>query len=286
MFRPVSSYISYDATAPLRSPRPPTVPKLSRSGEIRACVGQLPIHLDNVDPTAETTPPTTPAPSSPPFPGTRRPPRGVRADVTASHRRGSPLPSPPRLPGHRTGLAIPAQSRAQLPAAPAAAPAATPAAAPTVDLARFNTAPAADAERTLLTCCRSLRWARRIAACRPYPDLDSLLAAADEAAYDLTPGDLAEALAGESLPPLPDDTYGAAHTALSAAGAAYEARFGHVFVTCLDDTPPGEALDHVLTTLRSRLANDPEEERVVVAEELRRLARGRVTRLLRTIAPL
>ncbi|MEU6553968.1 2-oxo-4-hydroxy-4-carboxy-5-ureidoimidazoline decarboxylase [Streptomyces sp. NPDC046915] len=140
----------------------------------------------------------------------------------------------------------------------------------------FNTAPADEAHATLLTCLHSLRWAHRIADHRPYPDLDSLLAAADEAAYDLSPTDLAEALAAESLPALPEDTYSAAHTALSAAHAAYEARFGHVFVIYLGDVAPEEALDRILEGIRSRLANDPDEERVVAAEELRRLARGRL----------
>jgi 2-oxo-4-hydroxy-4-carboxy--5-ureidoimidazoline (OHCU) decarboxylase len=103
-----------------------------------------------------------------------------------------------------------------------------------------------------------------------------LQAASDEAAYDLSPGDLSEALAGETLPALPDEMYEAAHMALSAAHAAYEAKFGHSFVICLDGLPPGEALNHVLAGIRSRLTNDPEDERVVAAEELRRLAKGRL----------
>lgn len=145
----------------------------------------------------------------------------------------------------------------------------------------FNGMPADEAERALLACCGSHHWARRVAAHRPYPDLESLLAAADEAAYDLTPGDLAEALACESLTLLPDGAYSAAHTALSAAHAAYESRFGHVFVICLDDTAPEESLDQVLAGIRSRLTNDPDEERILTAEELRRLARGRLTRSFR-----
>ncbi|MBD0423160.1 2-oxo-4-hydroxy-4-carboxy-5-ureidoimidazoline decarboxylase [Streptomyces sp. TRM S81-3] len=147
-------------------------------------------------------------------------------------------------------------------------------------LERFNTAPADTAVQSLLTCLHSRRWARRIAAHRPYPDLPALLAAADEASYDLTPGDLKEALAAEALPPLPEDTYAVAHTALSAAHAAYEARFGQAFVICLDGLPVAETLDHVLEDIRSRLANDPEEERLVAAEQLRRLARGRLTGML------
>ncbi|MBC9729121.1 2-oxo-4-hydroxy-4-carboxy-5-ureidoimidazoline decarboxylase [Streptomyces sp. TRM68367] len=145
----------------------------------------------------------------------------------------------------------------------------------------FNTASADETELTLLSCLHSHRWAERVAAHRPYPDLAALLAAADEAAYDLTPGDLTEALASETLPSLPPDTYGAAHTALSAAHAAYESRFGHLFVICLDDVPPEEALDHALEAIRSRLTNDPEEERLVAAEQLRRLARGRLVAHLR-----
>ncbi|MER6024816.1 2-oxo-4-hydroxy-4-carboxy-5-ureidoimidazoline decarboxylase [Streptomyces sp. NPDC001851] len=140
----------------------------------------------------------------------------------------------------------------------------------------FNDAPGDEARALLLHCLGSLRWSHRIADHRPYPDLSSLLAAADEAAYDLSPADLAEALAGESLPELPEGTYSAAHMALSAAQAAYEARFGHAFVIYLGDVPPAEALDRTLEAIRSRLTNDPEEERVVTAEELRRLARGRL----------
>ncbi|MFG3011793.1 2-oxo-4-hydroxy-4-carboxy-5-ureidoimidazoline decarboxylase [Streptomyces cinerochromogenes] len=145
----------------------------------------------------------------------------------------------------------------------------------------FNTARADEARTLLLHCLHSVRWAHRMADHRPYPDLGALLAAADEAAYDLSPADLAEALADESLPELPEGTYSAAHMALGAAHAAYEARFGHAFVIYLGDVPPDEVIDHILEAIRSRLANDPEEERVVAAEEVRRLARGRLVVLLR-----
>nr|WP_238697449.1 2-oxo-4-hydroxy-4-carboxy-5-ureidoimidazoline decarboxylase [Streptomyces sp. E2N166] len=147
-------------------------------------------------------------------------------------------------------------------------------------LARFNAASADEVIRTLLSCLNSHHWAHRLASHRPYPDLPSLLAAADEAAYDLSPDDLTEALATEAQPPLPEDTYAAAHTALSAATAAYERRFGHAFVICLNGLPANEALDHALADIRSRLANDPDEERAVAAEELRRLARNRLTDVL------
>ncbi|WP_338896434.1 2-oxo-4-hydroxy-4-carboxy-5-ureidoimidazoline decarboxylase [Streptomyces sp. TG1A-60] len=178
---------------------------------------------------------------------------------SSTHRRGSTLP-PHRLPHLPGRVAIPEQARTPGPSA----------------LEQFNHAPADTTREALLTCLRSLRWAHRLTDHRPYPDLDALLAASDEAAYDLTAADLAEALAGETLPTLPDDIYGVAHTALNAAHAAYEARFGHVFVISLDGTHPAELLDRALEGIRSRLANDPEEERVVVAEELRRLAGQRL----------
>ncbi|MFF0791946.1 2-oxo-4-hydroxy-4-carboxy-5-ureidoimidazoline decarboxylase [Streptomyces spiralis] len=145
----------------------------------------------------------------------------------------------------------------------------------------FNTAPPEEAHHTLVTCLRSPRWAHRITTHRPYPDLPALLAAADEAAYDLGPRDLAQALEEEPLPALPAATYAAASTALSAAYAAYEAKFGHAFVICLGGVPADETLDRVLAAIRSRLTNDPEEERVTAAEELRRLARERLVRYLR-----
>ncbi|MDQ0992639.1 2-oxo-4-hydroxy-4-carboxy-5-ureidoimidazoline decarboxylase [Streptomyces sp. V3I7] len=185
----------------------------------------------------------------------------TRGPTLPAHR----LPYASRTPGRPTGAPLPGQTRVP----------------PADPLEAFNAAPADEACDVLLTCLRSPRWARRLAAHRPYPDLDSLLAAADEAAYDLSPRDLAHALAGESLPELPDGTYAVAHTALSAAHAAYEARFGHAFVVYLGDAPAGEALDRVLEGIRSRLANDPEEERVRAAEELRRLARGRLAARLR-----
>lgn len=149
-------------------------------------------------------------------------------------------------------------------------------------LQRLNSAPQERVAASLHRCCGSRRWAQRLAAHRPYPNLEALLAAADEASYDLTPDELAEALAVESAHhPLSDQPGAlAAHTALRAAHAAYESRFGHTFVICLDGLNDSERLDRALSGIRARLGNDPEEERIVTAEELRRLARGRLTRLL------
>lgn len=147
-------------------------------------------------------------------------------------------------------------------------------------LRRFNAAPATEAEAALLECYGSRRWAQRLAGHRPYPDLDALLAAADEAGYDLSPTDRAEALAVEVSPGLHPDAPHSAHLALAAAHAAYECKFGHVFVICLDDFRPAEHPDQVLADIRARLGHEPEQERVVTADEMRRLARGRIIELV------
>ncbi len=115
---------------------------------------------------------------------------------------------------------------------------------------------------------------------RPYPTVDALLAAADEAAYDLSSDDLAEALAGEATTALPDRGNLAVHTALRAAHAAYESRFGHAFVIALAAADPAVVLDQTLESLRQRLGHDEDEEAVVTAEQLRRICRARLLRLV------
>jgi 2-oxo-4-hydroxy-4-carboxy-5-ureidoimidazoline decarboxylase len=169
-------------------------------------------------------------------------------------------------------------------AAPAVAPPSQPAGLPD-GLRRLNEAGAGAAEEALLACCGSRRWAIRLTLHRPYPDVASLLAAASEASYDLGPDDLAEALADESCMPQPllgmrAPGSQAAHTALRAAHAAYEARFGHVFVVSLDGCPPEELLDHVLAALRVRLGNEEDEENSITAEQLRRIALTRLEHLV------
>ncbi|MFD5425021.1 2-oxo-4-hydroxy-4-carboxy-5-ureidoimidazoline decarboxylase [Streptomyces sp. NPDC127084] len=171
--------------------------------------------------------------------------------------------------------------RVPAPAGPSRGSAGTPSRSRLPGLERFNTASAGSAEATLLGCCGSRRWSRRIAAHRPYPDLHALLAAADEAGYDLSGTDLHEALAGETSV-LPPDAPPAARMALDAAHTAYLDRFGHAFVICLEGYRPDEQLDQTLAAIRSRLGNDPDDERVIAADELRRLTRFRLSRAMAT----
>ncbi|MFE4260136.1 2-oxo-4-hydroxy-4-carboxy-5-ureidoimidazoline decarboxylase [Streptomyces sp. NPDC056883] len=146
-------------------------------------------------------------------------------------------------------------------------------------LARFNALSPEAAHSALLHCCGSRRWAHRVAAHRPYPDFGALLAAADEASYDLSQPDLSEALACEFPPELEHGAAYAAVLALDAAHGEYERSFGHAFVICLDGTTPAEQADQLLAAIRRRMELDVDEERAISADELRRVAQVRLADL-------
>lgn len=64
--------------------------------------------------------------------------------------------------------------------------------------------------------------------------------------------------------------------ALAEGNRAYEERFGHVYLVCAS----GRSAEDLLSTLRSRLGNDPGEERAVALAELAAINRLRLGRLL------
>jgi 2-oxo-4-hydroxy-4-carboxy-5-ureidoimidazoline decarboxylase len=64
--------------------------------------------------------------------------------------------------------------------------------------------------------------------------------------------------------------------ALEEGNRVYEQRFGHVFLI----RASGRSAEELLAALRQRLANDPDTEWDVVAEELREITRLRLERLL------
>jgi 2-oxo-4-hydroxy-4-carboxy-5-ureidoimidazoline decarboxylase len=64
--------------------------------------------------------------------------------------------------------------------------------------------------------------------------------------------------------------------ALTAANHAYEDRFGHVFLIFAS----GRTQEEILAAARDRIGNDEETERVIVTDELRKIALLRLERLL------
>jgi 2-oxo-4-hydroxy-4-carboxy-5-ureidoimidazoline decarboxylase len=64
--------------------------------------------------------------------------------------------------------------------------------------------------------------------------------------------------------------------ALADANRAYESRFGQVFLIFAS----GRTQEEILAAARERLANDDDTERVIVADELRKIALLRLERVL------
>src|SRR5580704_5663600 len=113
-------------------------------------------------------------------------------------------------------------------------------------LAAFNAAPPEAAERDLLACCASRSFAKAIADGRPYPGPAALQAAVDAAFEALSWDDIVERI------------------------------FGHVFVVCASGLSGQDMRDQ----LRARLGNDAEAERAVVRQELLKITRLRLAKLL------
>lgn len=155
-----------------------------------------------------------------------------------------------------------------------------------IGLAGFDDLPVAAAEAALLACCSVPRWARTVAAGRPYAATEALFDAADAALADLDDAELDEALAGH--PRIGDRPTSAAsareqagvaddvRAALAEGNRAYEAKFGHLYLVCAAGRDGAE----LLAVLRARLDNDPATERQVMRTELGKINRLRLARLV------
>jgi 2-oxo-4-hydroxy-4-carboxy-5-ureidoimidazoline decarboxylase len=157
-------------------------------------------------------------------------------------------------------------------------------------LGAFNAATAEDAKRDVFACCASRRFASAVADGRPYPDADALLTAVDAAFTALSWDDIVEAM--NEHPRIGDRAVRGGMSAAEQSGAsaasdevrqgladgnlAYEQRFGHIFLICAS----GMSGQEMLEQLRARLEHDDEAERTVVREELRKITRLRMTKML------
>jgi 2-oxo-4-hydroxy-4-carboxy-5-ureidoimidazoline decarboxylase len=166
----------------------------------------------------------------------------------------------------------------------------------TLTLSELNALPTSEAERELLTCCGSRAWAREVAAGRPYVDLEVLLSTSDWVWSRLTPDDWREAFAkhprigdraaatatrterrwSEGEQSRAQESAPSVLAELALANAAYEDRFGHVFLICAT----GKSAAEILANARVRLDNHPERELQVAAEEQRRITHLRLRKLL------
>ena len=132
----------------------------------------------------------------------------------------------------------------------------------------------------LLGCLSVPRWADDVLAGQPYDDRDALIAAADAAARELTDEELDQALSGH--PRIGerggaqsrreqsgvDPTAGDTAARLKAGNAAYEKRFGRVFLI----RAAGRDAEEILSQLERRLQNDDATERAETVDNLRQIA--------------
>ena len=155
----------------------------------------------------------------------------------------------------------------------------------------LNALPAQDFEKLLLDCCAAPGWARRVTQGRPYASLADLLAAAGTAWAARDPGDLDAAMAGhprigerrltgwsaqEQAGVQAGAGADATVAALADGTAAYEQRFGHVFLICAT----GRGAAEILAELNRRMNNDPAAEREVAAAEIGKINDIRLRKLV------
>jgi 2-oxo-4-hydroxy-4-carboxy-5-ureidoimidazoline decarboxylase len=175
-----------------------------------------------------------------------------------------------------------------------------------VPVADLDRATAATAAALLRPSCASARWIERLVSGRPYGSRPALEAASDATIGTLGWPDIEQALAahpriGDRPPsgdrgadrPQPGDgstgreaawsrqeqagtrhASGDMQAGLSAGNAAYEERFGHVFLICAT----GMSAASMLAALQARLGHDPASEREVVRDELTKIVRLRLAR--------
>jgi 2-oxo-4-hydroxy-4-carboxy-5-ureidoimidazoline decarboxylase len=164
-------------------------------------------------------------------------------------------------------------------------------------LARWNRLPAEAAANEIMPCCGSKAWAAGVAGRRPFPDVTTLLATADETWSNLTAADWMEAFRshpriGESRAVQSASAQSATWStqeqrdvasaeeavkiALADANKEYERRFQHIFIVCAT----GKSAPEILEIQRRRLQNDPDKELREAAEQQRQITRIRLTKWL------
>ena len=153
------------------------------------------------------------------------------------------------------------------------------------------------AARAFLRCCGSSRWARRMAALRPFASAEAMAATADAAWSGLDRVDWLEAFAAH--PRIGQTCAGGARRSsgsgwsdqeqagvggaaeqtrrrLADANGDYEARFGYIFVVCAAE----KTAEDMLALLEGRLRHDADEELRIAAEEQRKITRLRLRKLV------
>jgi allantoicase len=136
--------------------------------------------------------------------------------------------------------------------------------------------------------CASQKWIDAMAAARPFASWDEMIAASDRIWMSLEPADWQEAFAahpriGERKAGWSSQeqsgTRGASEEtmrALAEGNAAYEQKFGHVYLVCAT----GRSADEMLANLNERMNHDPETELRTAAAEHAKITALRLEKLV------
>jgi len=157
-------------------------------------------------------------------------------------------------------------------------------------LAAFNELPTRRAVHALYECCSSVILAGDLAAGRPYPHHDALFRKADALLFSLSEelvddilqaypklGSRPRSVASHAEPcALWDERPRVMHL-LDSSAAAYAARFGFQYVT---HVPPDCTVESVIAAIADRMHNDTETERKVLRNEIAKVNRSRLERML------
>ena len=165
-----------------------------------------------------------------------------------------------------------------------------------MDLEQLNSIPHDEAVKALLQCCGSKRWAENVANARPYENVETLIANANDIWWSLDRDDWLEAFQShpkigekKAAAPVSDKsrqwsgqeqagvTTASRETvdALAALNWAYEQKFGFIFIICAT----GKTSEEMLESLKKRLENDAETELPIAAAEQSKITELRLKKL-------
>jgi OHCU decarboxylase len=161
-------------------------------------------------------------------------------------------------------------------------------------LTDFNALPSSNAEAALLDCCGATRWARQVAAHRPFRSVNALYATADSAWRKMDRADVLEAFSHHPQIGQEAATGSESHqrwsegeqngariaaedvkTRLAQGNRAYHEKFGYIFIVCAT----GKTAEEMLALLDQRLQNDAARELPIAAEQQRLIMRLRLEKL-------
>jgi 2-oxo-4-hydroxy-4-carboxy-5-ureidoimidazoline decarboxylase len=161
----------------------------------------------------------------------------------------------------------------------------------------LNALPPPTRAEALATCCGATAWVATLNQQFPLASADALYEAAERTWHNLTEADWREAFAHH--PKIGDvsalrekfastATWAAGEQgavnqasletleALAAGNAAYERKFGYIFIVCAT----GKSAAEMLALLQARLPNDPSQEIHVAMREQAKITRLRLQKLL------